>query len=72
MGDQVVTLLRETRRVFADPAVGAAQTTIRMTNRENGLSLMQDVEIHSNIATIQNNHEYLQSVGLGENGQVVY
>ncbi|MGR5969626.1 glycosyltransferase family 2 protein [Bacillus paranthracis] len=62
-------LLQEAQRAFADPAVGAAQTTIRMTNRENWLSLMQDMEFYSNVATIQNSREYLQSVGLGGNGQ---
>lgn len=62
-------LIQEAQRVFADPTVGAAQTTIRMTNRENWLSLMQDIEFYSGVATIQNSREYLQSVGLGGNGQ---
>ncbi|MED3469996.1 glycosyltransferase [Bacillus thuringiensis] len=62
-------LLQEARRAFSDPAVGAAQTTIRMTNRKHWLSLMQDVEFSANVATIQNSREYLQSVGLGGNGQ---
>ncbi|PEF61130.1 glycosyltransferase family 2 protein [Bacillus cereus] len=62
-------LLQEAQRAFANPAVGAAQTNIRMTNREHWLSLMQDVEFYSNVATIQNSREYLQSVGLGGNGQ---
>ena len=62
-------LLKEAQHAFIDPDVGAAQTTIRMTNRENWLSLMQDVEFYSNVATIQNSREYMQSVGLGGNGQ---
>ncbi|PHG57740.1 glycosyltransferase family 2 protein [Bacillus toyonensis] len=62
-------LLQEAQRAFIDETVGAAQTTIRMTNRKNWLSLMQDIEFYSNVATIQNSREYLQSVGLGGNGQ---
>ncbi|MBG9613499.1 glycosyltransferase family 2 protein [Bacillus cereus] len=62
-------ILQEAQRTFVDSTVGAAQTTIRMTNRKNWLSFMQDVEFYSNVATIQNSREYLQSVGLGGNGQ---
>jgi len=61
--------LHEAQRAFLDPTVGAAQTTIRMTNRKNWLSLMQDIEFYATVATIQNSREYLQSVGLGGNGQ---
>ncbi|TKH18974.1 glycosyltransferase family 2 protein [Bacillus wiedmannii] len=62
-------LLQEAKDAFSDPLVGAAQTNIRMTNLGNWLSLMQDVEFYTNVAMIQNSREYLQSVGLGGNGQ---
>ncbi|MEK4418404.1 glycosyltransferase family 2 protein [Bacillus sp. FSL K6-0268] len=62
-------ILQEAQHAFADSTVGAAQTNIRMTNRKSWLSFMQDVEFYSSVTAIQNSREYLQSVGLGGNGQ---
>ncbi|MBC1335601.1 glycosyltransferase family 2 protein [Listeria booriae] len=62
-------LLLEADKMFADPAVGAAQTRIRITNRHKLMPMMQDIEFFSTVSSIQNSREYTDSVGLGGNGQ---
>lgn len=64
-----MNLLEETSKVFADPQVGAAQARIRMTNRKQILPFLQDMEFYTMVSAIQNSRAYVQSVGLGGNGQ---
>lgn len=72
-------------RVFGDPAVGAAQISVRMSNRVGGgdgaarsilgarfarfLVRMQDLEFVGTISAMQMLREKTGSVGLGGNGQ---
>lgn len=68
-GRPSLNLLEETSNMFADPQVGAAQARIRMTNRKQLLPFLQDMEFYTMVSSIQNSREYVQSVGLGGNGQ---
>ncbi len=62
-------LLKETSAAFTDPQVGAAQARVRMTNRKKILPFLQDMEFYTMVSAIQNSRVYVQSVGLGGNGQ---
>jgi 1,2-diacylglycerol 3-beta-glucosyltransferase len=57
---------------FADPAVGAAQIGVRMTNADAGqLPRLQDMEFVIFLDIFQRGRMQLGSVGLGGNGQFV-
>jgi 1,2-diacylglycerol 3-beta-glucosyltransferase len=68
-GHPSANLLLEAIEAFADPKVGAAQSRIRITNRNQLLPLMQDMEFSTTVGAMQNARAYFGSVGLGGNGQ---
>jgi cellulose synthase/poly-beta-1,6-N-acetylglucosamine synthase-like glycosyltransferase len=57
---------------FADPAVGAVQIGVRISNRDRSmLARMQDMEFVIYTEVFQRGRRHLGSVGLGGNGQFV-
>jgi 1,2-diacylglycerol 3-beta-glucosyltransferase len=57
---------------FADPAVGAVQIGVRISNRDHSmLARMQDMEFVIYTEVFQRGRRHLGSVGLGGNGQFV-
>lgn len=62
-------ILWEAMDAFADEKVGAAQSRVRITNRDKLLPFMQDLEFATTVGAMQNSREYFGSVGLGGNGQ---
>lgn len=86
-GEVAENILRQaaSANAFGDPAVGAAQVTVYMKNRDDRhpvpgagwarnafgrfLIRMQDIEFRGPIAAIQTLRGWTQTVGLGGNGQ---
>ncbi|WP_311908484.1 glycosyltransferase [Carnobacterium divergens] len=62
-------VIREANRAFSNKAVCAAQCRVRIINTQHILPFLQDVEFFTMISDIQNVRSYIQSVGLGGNGQ---
>ena len=64
--------LSEVAPYFADPAVGAVQIGVRISNRDQSLlARMQDMEFVIYTQVFQQGRRHLGSVGLGGNGQFV-
>jgi hypothetical protein len=64
--------LADVTEFFADPAVGAVQIGVRISNRDRSmLARMQDMEFVIYTEVFQRGRRHLGSVGLGGNGQFV-
>jgi 1,2-diacylglycerol 3-beta-glucosyltransferase len=64
--------LADVSEFFADPAVGAVQIGVRISNRHTSmLARMQDMEFVIYTEVFQRGRRHLGSVGLGGNGQFV-
>lgn len=64
-----MNVIKEANRAFSNKSVCAAQCRVRIINTQRILPFLQDVEFFTMISDIQNIRSYIQSVGLGGNGQ---
>ena len=64
-----MNVIKEANKAFSNKAVCAAQCRVRIINTQHILPFLQDVEFFTMISDIQNIRSYIQSVGLGGNGQ---